>query len=169
MRYNGSGGGALGFLPILLEKLLLLIIYTTMISLPTLVTLACSVSSCNAFQTAPSTPYRPASLSLLHRAETFLPNSSSIAPQNYRNQSLLLRTATTANGEKAPNDAMIRQIDQKIQNYEKKQEKYLSKLESPRRNLRNSRRQSSVTSKEIRLEQTLPPSVRLLLAPLSRV
>ena len=41
----------------------------------------------------------------------------------------------------------------------------------PRRNLRNSRRQSSFTSKdkEIRLEQTLPPSVRLLLAPLSRV
>ena len=109
------------------------------LSLPTLVTLACSVSSGNAFQTAtaPSTPYRPASLSLLHRAETetFLPNSSSIAPQNSRNQSLLLRTATTANGEKAPNDAMIRQIDQKVQNYEKKQEKYLSKLESAKAEL----------------------------------
>ncbi|KAK1735768.1 hypothetical protein QTG54_013474 [Skeletonema marinoi] len=109
------------------------------LSLPTLVTLACSVSSGNAFQTAtaPSTPYRPASLSLLHRAETetFLPNSSSIAPQNSRNQSLLLRTATTANGEKAPNDAMIRQIDQKVQNYEKRQEKYLSKLESAKAEL----------------------------------
>mmetsp|Transcript_11007 Transcript_11007/g.16244 ORF Transcript_11007/g.16244 Transcript_11007/m.16244 type:complete len:86 (-) Transcript_11007:803-1060(-) len=81
-----------------------------MISLPTLITLACSVSSGYAFQTAPSAPYRPASLS--HRAETFLPNSSSIAPKNSRNQSLL-RIATTANGEKAPNDAMIRQIDQK--------------------------------------------------------
>eukprot|EP00984_Skeletonema_dohrnii_P031394 scaffold23814_cov58-Skeletonema_dohrnii-CCMP3373.AAC.1 len=138
MRYNGSGGGALGFLPILLEKLLLLYYNqstTKMISLPTLITLACSVSSGNAFQTAPSTPYRPATLS--HRAETLLPNSSSIAPQHSsaRNQSLLLRTATTANGEKAPNDAMIRQIDQKIQNYEKKQEKYLSKLESAKAEL----------------------------------
>mmetsp|Transcript_22898 Transcript_22898/g.35844 ORF Transcript_22898/g.35844 Transcript_22898/m.35844 type:complete len:269 (+) Transcript_22898:81-887(+) len=103
-----------------------------MISLPTLVTLACSVSSGFAFHTAPSAPYRPASLS--RRAETFLPNSSSIAPKNSRNQSLL-RIATTANGEKAPSDAMIRQIDQKISNYEKKQEKYLSKLESAKAEL----------------------------------
>jgi len=102
-----------------------------MISLPTLITLACSVSNGYAFQTAPSAPYRPASLS--HRAETFLPNSSSIAPKNSRNQSLL-RIATTANGEK-PSDPMIRQIDQKIQNYEKKQEKYLSKLESAKAEL----------------------------------
>jgi uncharacterized membrane protein len=103
-----------------------------MISLPTLITLACSVSNGYAFQTAPSAPYRPASLS--HRAETFLPNSSSIAPKNSRNQSLL-RIATTANGEKAPNDAMILQIDQKVQNYEKRQEKYLSKLESAKAEL----------------------------------
>eukprot|EP00985_Skeletonema_marinoi_P023559 scaffold15753_cov68-Skeletonema_marinoi.AAC.1 len=101
-----------------------------MISLPTLITLACSVSNGYAFQTAPSAP----GASLSHRAETFLPNSSSIAPKNSRNQSLL-RIATTANGDKAPNDAMIRQIDQKIQNYEKKQEKYLSKLESAKAEL----------------------------------
>lgn len=103
-----------------------------MISLPTLITLACSVSSGFAFQTAPATPYRPSSLS--RKAETFLPNSSSIAPKNSRSQSLL-RIATTANGEKSPNEAMMRQIDQKIQNYEKKQQKYLSKLESAKAEL----------------------------------
>jgi len=105
-----------------------------MISLPTLITLACSVSSGFSFQNAPATPYQQASLS--RRAETFLPNSSSFAPQNSRNQSLLrLRIATTANGEKSPNEAMMRQIDQKIQNYEKKHQKYLSKLESAKAEL----------------------------------
>jgi uncharacterized membrane protein len=43
--------------------------------------------------------------------------------------------ATTADGERTPNEAMIRQIDQKIQNYEKKQQKYLDKLESAKAEL----------------------------------
>lgn len=103
-----------------------------MISIPTLITLTCSVSSIFSFQPTPSSPYRPASLS--RTPETFLPNSSSIVPKNSRSQSLL-RIATTANGEKSANDALIRQIDQKIQNYEKKQQKYLSKLESAKAEL----------------------------------
>ncbi len=79
-----------------------------------------------AFQISPSCNYRPASLS--HTAESYLYHSSTIMPKNSRNQGSLLRVATAMDGDKSLNDAMIRQIDQKIQKYEKKQERYSAKV-----------------------------------------
>ena len=66
--------------------------------------------------------------SLLPSPESFLPHSSVIMPKNQR--SLILSVATSLDNDKPVNEAMIRQIDQKIQNYEKKQQKYLDKLNS---------------------------------------
>mmetsp|Transcript_3944 Transcript_3944/g.6171 ORF Transcript_3944/g.6171 Transcript_3944/m.6171 type:complete len:275 (+) Transcript_3944:151-975(+) len=77
---------------------------------------------------------RPSSLS--HQSESNLPHSSSIMPKNSRNQGSLLRVATAVpNDDKSLDDAMIRQIDRKIQSYEKKQETYMAKLDAAKAEL----------------------------------
>lgn len=57
-------------------------------------------------------------------------------PKNSRNQGSLLRVATSIDGDsKSLNDAMIRQIDQKILKYEKEQAKYSAKVASAKAEL----------------------------------
>ena len=101
-----------------------------MINPSSLLVAACAISSSHVlgFQLSPTSSYnRPACLS--HQAESYLPHSSSIMPKNCRNQGSLLRVATAMDGaDKSLNDNMIRQIDQKISNFEKKQQKYSAKL-----------------------------------------
>lgn len=108
-----------------------------MITVPTLIVAACALTNNAAigFQISPSTYSRPASLS--HTAESFLPNASTIMPKNARNQGSLLRVATAMDGgdNNSVNDAMIKQIDHKIANYEKKQEKLSAKLDAAKAEL----------------------------------
>lgn len=58
-------------------------------------------------------------------------------PKNLRNQGSLLRVATSIDqgDSKSLNDAMIRQIDQKISKYEKEQAKYSAKVASAKAEL----------------------------------
>lgn len=101
----------------------------------------CALSSSSlaayGFQMSPSSYSRPASLS--HQAESYLPHSASIAPKNSRNQGSLLRVATAMDGDNTDsnslNDAMIRQIDQKIQKFERQQQKYSAKVEAAKSEL----------------------------------
>ncbi|KAL9188334.1 hypothetical protein ACHAXT_006712 [Thalassiosira profunda] len=97
---------------------------------------ACALLASHAvlgFQASPSTYSRPAGLS--HLAESYLPHASTLMPKNSRNRGSLLRVATAMDADKGPSDAMIRQIDQKIQNYEKKQQKYSAKLDAAKAEL----------------------------------
>lgn len=87
-----------------------------------------SGSAALGFQTSPSMYNRPSFLS--HIAESHLPHSSLIIPKSYRNQGSLLRVATATGDEKNQNDAMIRKIDKKIENYEKRQQLYTAKLDA---------------------------------------
>jgi uncharacterized membrane protein len=67
----------------------------------------------------------------LHR-----PASSALQPHHYRSrQGCLLRVATSVGGDKSAKEAMIRQIDQKIQKYEREQQKYSAKVESAKAEL----------------------------------
>eukprot|EP00580_Thalassiosira_gravida_P019710 CAMPEP_0201670448 /NCGR_PEP_ID=MMETSP0494-20130426/26830_1 /ASSEMBLY_ACC=CAM_ASM_000839 /TAXON_ID=420259 /ORGANISM="Thalassiosira gravida, Strain GMp14c1" /LENGTH=275 /DNA_ID=CAMNT_0048151519 /DNA_START=45 /DNA_END=872 /DNA_ORIENTATION=+ len=108
-----------------------------MINVSNLLVAACALVSSSAvlgFQMTPSPSYsRPSSLS--HQAESRLPHSSAIMPKNSRSQGSLLRVATAMNDDKSLDDAMIRQIDRKIQNYEKKQEAYTAKLDAAKAEL----------------------------------
>lgn len=71
-------------------------------------------------------PYnRPVSLS--RQDESILPHASAIMPKNHRFEPLRVATNIDNNDPAVP-DKMIRQIDLKIQNYEKKQQKYMDKL-----------------------------------------
>jgi len=78
----------------------------------------------HAFQ-SPGPYHRPGLLSC--DTESIPPYPSKFAPKKYTDF-LPLSVANSIDGEPAVPDAMIRQIDQKIQNYEKKQQKYLDKL-----------------------------------------
>mmetsp|Transcript_9049 Transcript_9049/g.15085 ORF Transcript_9049/g.15085 Transcript_9049/m.15085 type:complete len:270 (+) Transcript_9049:35-844(+) len=102
-------------------------------NVPSLIVAACAVVGSSAFQLSPSSPYRPSSLS--HQAESYLPNASAIMPKNSRNQGSLLRVATSIDGDKPVDDAMIRSIDKKIEKFEKKQEQYMAQLESTKSEL----------------------------------
>lgn len=104
-------------------------------NIPSLLIVACAFSVADGFQVSPSCMYsRPASLS--HQAENHLPLSSSIMPKSSRNQGSLLRVATSIDGENnSMNDAMIRQIDQKIQKFERQQQKYSAKVEAAKSEL----------------------------------
>jgi len=75
--------------------------------------------------------------SLFQQAEF---SGSIIQPRNPRKQQSFLRVATdidVANStmKKKNNDAMIRQIDQKIQNFERKQQKYTAQLDKAKAEL----------------------------------
>eukprot|EP00584_Thalassiosira_punctigera_P005913 CAMPEP_0172540528 /NCGR_PEP_ID=MMETSP1067-20121228/11508_1 /TAXON_ID=265564 ORGANISM="Thalassiosira punctigera, Strain Tpunct2005C2" /NCGR_SAMPLE_ID=MMETSP1067 /ASSEMBLY_ACC=CAM_ASM_000444 /LENGTH=272 /DNA_ID=CAMNT_0013326401 /DNA_START=151 /DNA_END=969 /DNA_ORIENTATION=+ len=105
-----------------------------MMNVFTLFVAACALVSSSAvlgFQASPSYN-RPSSLS--RQAESRLPHSSAIMPKNSRNHGSLLRVATAMDGDDKP-DAMIRQIDKKIQNYEKKQQQYTAKLDQAKAEL----------------------------------
>mmetsp|Transcript_24165 Transcript_24165/g.43725 ORF Transcript_24165/g.43725 Transcript_24165/m.43725 type:complete len:276 (+) Transcript_24165:109-936(+) len=108
-----------------------------MMNVSNLLVAACALVSSSAvlgFQMTPSPSYsRPSSLS--HQAESRLPHSSAIMPKNSRSQGSLLRVATAMDDDKSLDDAMIRQIDRKIQNYEKKQEAYTAKLDAAKAEL----------------------------------
>lgn len=108
-----------------------------MMYIPSLFVAAYAVSGVvYGFQMSPSSTYnRPVSLS--HQAESHLPHSSAIMPKNLRNQGSLLRVATSIDqgDSKSLNDAMIRQIDQKISKYEKEQAKYSAKVASAKAEL----------------------------------
>mmetsp|Transcript_3994 Transcript_3994/g.8969 ORF Transcript_3994/g.8969 Transcript_3994/m.8969 type:complete len:276 (-) Transcript_3994:185-1012(-) len=108
-----------------------------MMNVSNLLVAACALVSSSAvlgFQMTPSTSYsRPSSLS--HQAESRLPHSSAIMPKTSRGQGSLLRVATAMDDDKSLDDAMIRQIDRKIQNYEKKQEAYTAKLDAAKAEL----------------------------------
>lgn len=108
-----------------------------MMNVSNLLVAACALVSNSAvlgFQMNPSPSYsRPSSLS--HQAESRLPHSSAIMPKNSRSQGSLLRVATAMDDDKSLDDAMIRQIDRKIQNYEKKQEAYTAKLDAAKAEL----------------------------------
>ncbi len=78
----------------------------------------------NAFQ-SPGPSNRPVSLS--RDTKSILLYPSKIIPKIYSDIPPL-HVANSVDGEPAVPDAMIRQIDQKIQTYEKKQQKYLDKL-----------------------------------------
>jgi len=109
----------------------------TMINISLLLIVACTLSDdvVQSFQMSPSSSYnRPASLS--HQAESHLPHSATIMPKNFRNQGSLLRVATAMDGDDTSvNEAMIRQIDQKIQKYERQQQKYSAKVNSAKAEL----------------------------------
>lgn len=92
-----------------------------------------SGSAALGFQTSPSTYSRPSSLS--HIAESHLPHSSLIIAKSYRSKGSLLRVATTTGDDKTQDDARIRQIDKKIENYEKRQQVYTAKLDAAKAEL----------------------------------
>jgi len=109
-----------------------------MMNISNLLVAACAFSGslvAFGFQASPPSQHiRPAHLS--HQAESRLPHSSTIVPKNARSQGSLLRVATSVDGDSnSRNDAMIRQIDQKIQRFEKKQQKYVAKVESAKAEL----------------------------------
>lgn len=105
-----------------------------MMNISSLLVAACAVSGAVGFQMSPSSQYnRPAYLS--HQAESRLPHSSAIMPKNSRSRGSLLRVATAMDGDKSLNEAMIKQIDAKIQKYEKQQQKYSSKVEKAKAEL----------------------------------
>ncbi|KAL3815255.1 hypothetical protein ACHAXA_002304 [Cyclostephanos tholiformis] len=99
--------------------------------------MACALRSSHTafgFQMLPLASYnRPASLS--HQVESNLPHSSAILPKNYRSQGVRILVATAMDGENSLNEAMIRQIDQKIQKFERQQQKYSALVESAKAEL----------------------------------
>lgn len=101
-----------------------------MTNLSSVLVVACAFSGVAfGFQCSPSPYGRPACLS--HQAESFLPHSSAIMPKDSRNRGCPLRVSAAADGDSSsPNNAMIRQIDQKIEEYEKKQQTFNEKLQS---------------------------------------
>jgi len=70
---------------------------------------------------------------IAHRAESLLPSGSAIMPKNYR-QGSLLRVATTSDSGGLP-DVMLRQIDQKIESYEKKEQRFEAQLQEAKAEL----------------------------------
>lgn len=105
--------------------------------IPILLVVACALRSSHVafgFQMSPPASYsRPASLS--HQVESNLPHSSAILPKNSRSRGGGVRVATSMDGDNSLNEAMIRQIDQKIQKFEKQQQKYSAMVESARAEL----------------------------------
>lgn len=101
-----------------------------------LIVVACALRSnpvAFGFQMSPPASYnRPVSLS--HQVESTLPHSSAILPKNYRSQGGF-RVATSMDGDNLVKEAMIRQIDQKIEKFEKQQKKYSAMVESARAEL----------------------------------
>lgn len=104
-------------------------------SAATLVVAACAFSGslvAFGFQSSPLSPP-----TVFFRPDSCLPSSSAIQPNNYRSrQGCLLRVATAAGGDNSSaKEAMIRQIDLKIQKYEREQQKYSAKVESAKAEL----------------------------------
>ena len=105
--------------------------------IPILLVVACALRSSHVafgFQMSPPTSYsRP--VSLTHQVESNLPHASAILPKNSRSRGGGVRVATSKDGDNSLNEAMIRQIDQKIQKFEKQQQKYSAMVESARAEL----------------------------------
>lgn len=105
-----------------------------MMNVSSVLVAACALVSCShavlGFQLSPPASYsRIASLSNVNDFSSIIPNYSRARSHS------LLRVATAMNDDKSVDDAMIRQIDQKIQNYEKKQLRYSAKLDAAKAEL----------------------------------
>ena len=104
-----------------------------MMSAATLVVAACAFSGslvAFGFQSSPLSPP-----TVFFRPDSCLPSSSAIQSNNY-SRGCLLRVTTAAGGDNSSaKEAMIRQIDLKIQKYEREQQKYSAKVESAKAEL----------------------------------
>ncbi len=88
------------------------------------------------FQMLPPTPYNWA-VSLSYQVKSNLPHSSVILPKNSRSQGGGTPLAMPMDGDSSLNKAMIHQIDQKIQEFKKQQQKYATMVKSARVELKN--------------------------------